>query len=118
MNDGETFIRNEAGEEIVIQRGRVAFMPFNRRLAPRLLDGEPLFFRRMALVDGRAAARREAIHQRVEERRRLRQQERRDKMDQRRDDKKANLDRDRDRDRDSDKSERFKRLQEKREQRL
>ncbi len=37
-------------------------------------------------------------------------------MDQRRDDKKANLDRDRDRD--SDKSERFKRLQEKREQRL
>jgi FecR protein len=108
VNEGETFIRNEAGDEVVIQRGRVAFMPLNRRFAPRLLDAEPLFFRRMAAIDGRAAARREAIHRRVEERRRLRQQERREKIEQRREDKRQDM----------DKAERLKRLQEKREQRL
>lgn len=88
VNDGETFLRNEAGQEVVVRRGRVAFMSQNRRLAPRLLDGEPPLYRRMALQEKRVAARRAALHQRIEERRKQRQELRRENMELRRDDKK------------------------------
>lgn len=88
VNDGETFIRNEGGQEVVVRRGRIAFMSQNRRLAPRLLDGEPQFFRRMAAFDRRVAARREAMHQRIEERRKQRQEQRKGNMELRQEDKK------------------------------
>ncbi len=89
VNEGETFLRNEAGQEVVVRRGRVAFMSQNRRLAPRLLDGEPPLYRRMANQDKRVAARRAIMLQRIEERRLQRLEMRKEKLEQRRDDKKA-----------------------------
>ena len=81
MNDGETFLRNEAGQEVVVRRGRVAFMAQNRRLAPRLLDDEPPLYRRMAIQEKRVAARRAALHQRIEERRKQRQELRKENLE-------------------------------------
>lgn len=112
VNDGETFIRNLDGEETVIPRGRVAFMGVKRGLRPRLLEGEPLLYRRQAKQDLRVAARREAMLQRIQERRRLRLQELREKKAERseiRSDKKSALEEKREAIRE--------RLQEKRERR-
>jgi hypothetical protein len=81
VNDGETFLRNEAGQEVVVRRGRVAFMAQNRRLAPRLLDDEPPLYRRMAIQEKRVAARRAALHQRIEERRKQRQELRKENLE-------------------------------------
>ena len=83
VNEGETFIRNLDGEETVIPRGRVAFMGIQRGLRPRLLEGEPLLYRRQAKQDLRVAARREAMLQRIQERRKQRQQELREKKAER-----------------------------------
>lgn len=79
VNEGETFIRNEKGQQVTVNRGRVAFMSHDRRTAPRLLQGEPKFYRRHAEIDRRTAARREALHRRIQEQRQLRQQERKEK---------------------------------------
>lgn len=92
VNEGETFIRNEKGQQVTVNRGRVAFMSHDRRTAPRLLQGEPKFYRRHAEIDRRTAARREALHRRIQEQRQLRQQERKEKKQQHREDKKAAAD--------------------------
>jgi hypothetical protein len=85
VNEGETFIRNLDGQEVVVGRGRIAFMGLKRGLRPRLLDDEPRMFRRHAEFDKRVAARREAMMKRIEERRRERQQLRMEMKDARQD---------------------------------
>ena len=123
VNDGETFIRNEGGQEVVVRRGRIAFMSQNRRLAPRLLDGEPQFFRRMAAFDRRVAVRREAMHQRIDERRKQRQEQRKENMELRQEDKKISRELKKEArqevqaDFKAERDERQKNIQEKREQR-
>ena len=89
VNEGETFIRNEKGQQVIVGRGRVAYMSHDRRTAPKLLQGEPGFYRRHAEIDRRVAARREVMHRRIQEQRTLRQHERQDKMQKRQEDKKA-----------------------------
>ena len=43
VNEGETFMRDADGQEVIVRRGGVAFMGMKRGLRPRLLDGEPFF---------------------------------------------------------------------------
>ena len=91
VNEGETFIRNEKGQQVIVNRGRVAFMSHDRRTAPRLLQNEPAFYRRNAEIDRRVVGRREAMHRRIQQQRQPRQPERQEKMQQRQDGKKAAL---------------------------
>ena len=91
VNEGETFIRNEKGQQVSVKRGGYAFVSHDRRMAPRLLQSEPAFYRRHAEIDQRVAARREAMHRRIQEQRQLRQPERQEKMHKRQDGKKAAL---------------------------
>ena len=91
VNEGETFIRNEKGQEVTVKRGGYGFVSHDRRMAPRLLQAEPAFYRRHAEIDQRVAARREAMHRRIQEQRQLRQPERQEKMHKRQDGKKAAL---------------------------
>ena len=48
---------------------------------PRLLDDEPPLYRRMAIQEKRVAARRAALHQRIEERRKQRQELRKENLE-------------------------------------
>ena len=83
VNKGETYIRNARGQQVAVRPGRVAYVNPNAAIAPRLLEREPVFYRRHAEVDRRVAPRREETHRVFEQRHQQLLQERRDSIEKR-----------------------------------
>ncbi len=81
VNEGETVISDARGRQIPVQRGRIAFVPRDGRLAPRLIQREPGFYRLHAEIDRRAAARRTELRQKLEQRQQQLQERREDLKD-------------------------------------
>ena len=66
VNEGESFIRNPKGE-ISVKPGQFAFVHYDRRFAPRLLQRLPAFYQRHAEFDRHAEERRQDFHRKFED---------------------------------------------------